>query len=247
LLDLRGSPNQGRLNKKEKEKMATAKRALRPVETETPQRTPQRAELAQYIEKLAAVKSEITAIEAGLHFAKNEISAARSGITKAEKELEAAKADSAAIFISRAMKGAEGAGQKTIAQARAALQLAQDDLETATHAQATLNERHKAVALRCAGTEQTLKHTVVKAVIKSDPATHTFIRRFGDLEREYLTAKAFVENLGLTSLPADQELLSALLGDTRMIDKSRALWPLSDWEKRLWEDPDAQLVLPPSS
>jgi hypothetical protein len=73
-----------------------------------------REKLAKEIASLASIKAELSRIEAGLHFAKNEISSARTAIKKAEKELEAVKADSASIFISKAMKGAEGGGPRRL-------------------------------------------------------------------------------------------------------------------------------------
>jgi hypothetical protein len=208
-------------------------------EESPPDRSPQRIALAKEIQIYNSSLAEVKALSAGVDYARSEIREAQKALRLAEDRLTTAKADTAAHMVSRSL-GASHPGHRTTAQARNQLQIAEDDLESMVEAEATLNGRLRECQTRADATRGRLT-SLVQEVIKSDPATHAYIRRFGDLHREYMNAKAFLSERP-TLHPEDPKKFE-LLGDTR-VDLSVALAPWSWWEKRLLEDADAELVLP---
>jgi hypothetical protein len=202
---------------------------------ESPVRSPEREALAQEIARRDSILSETKALSAGVAYARDEIRRARQMVTTCEDNLEQAKADTAKHMVSRAL-GASAPGHRTSAQTRLALQAAQDELDSAIEAEATLAGRLREWEQRLAITGV---HNRVQAVIQTDPATVKFLRDFGELETRYLKAKAFVSECPTFHPPNKFELI----GDTKVF-ASEHVAPWKNWEKRLNLDPDAELILP---
>lgn len=196
------------------------------------ERSPEREALAEAIESYNVDKAAIAAVESAIDFAKGEIRSARAAVEEAEAALEACKSERAQNLVSRA-KGESRTVAKTSREARAELQVAQDELEAAIEAEAALHVQLKQARRNLSFSEPGLRNRVHE-VIKTDPATHAYLKLFAQVEREYSTMLAFINGLPLFH----PENLSALLGDRRFnADEAQAPW--RDWEQRLREDPDA--------
>jgi chromosome segregation ATPase len=195
-------------------------------------RTPERAALAAAIEALNSDKAAVEETEAGIRYAREEIRRARAAVEQAMEALESARAQKAEFMVSRAL-GNAGNLKKTIREAKIELEVAREDEAAISDAAATLNAQLKQCQGNFSHSEAKVK-TCAQEVIKTDESTNAFLARFGKLEHEYLTAKAFVDGLVLLH----PQNMRDVIGDTR-INVVEAEAPWRAWEERLHSDPDA--------
>jgi ribosomal 50S subunit-associated protein YjgA (DUF615 family) len=204
--------------------------------TDLSDRSPERTALAEAIRVRNSILAETKALSAALSYARSEVSLQKELVREAEDNLETAKADKTKQIISAAL-GTKSGPHRTVSEARLQLENRADELQSAIEAEQEIAEKLKVWEQRLA-IVGTLENKA-QAVIQTDPATAEFLRQFGDLERQYLRAKAF-----LTEYPsAHPKDKWALVGDTR-VDPKEAIAPFKNWERRLLIDPDAELILP---
>jgi chromosome segregation ATPase len=208
------------------------KPALRLAESK-PDRSPERAALAQAIEDAQTLLAEINATDGAVRYAKLEVSRAKSNVAKFEQQLADAKTDQAQILVARALGDQNRTVQKTAQEARRDLENSKDDLEAMEEAQASLEEKLKDLQGQYQSAEAKVKARVHE-VIATDEATIAFVRRFAETERAYLESLSFIDHCPLLH----PKNIHAHIGDRRF-DPATAIASWRDWEARLREDPDA--------
>jgi hypothetical protein len=214
--------------------VSNSKTALR-LATGEKDRSPERAALAHAIEVFNANKATVDTLQSAVSFARDGIRAARSVADKAEAALEAVKQARAEHLVFQAKKGEPPSVQNT-SRERAEFQVALDEVEVAFSAEANLSAELATAQGKLTFSESQLKARVLD-VIKSDPETRDFLSSFGNLERRYLRAKAFLTQLP-TFHPEDKY---ALIGNTNL-NLNDAERPWRDWAQALQSDADAPFV-----
>jgi hypothetical protein len=76
----------------------------------------------------------------------------------------------------------------------------------------------------------------VENTIKTDPATHTFLRQLGESARTYAKAKVFLDRMGL--LHPEPEKMHELIGEVN-VDPHPCEQPWKVWQLALHTNPDA--------
>jgi hypothetical protein len=200
-----------------------------------PERTPERAALAEAIEKSQALLEQVNLTQVAIRYAQDEVRRGKANVAKFEKQLADAKSDQAQILIARAM-GETRSVQTTARDARRSLENAADDLSATEEAEAELIEKLKSLQADLSSFAGPKVRECALKVIQTDPQTIAFIKRFAEVERLYLSALAFINNCPTMHC----EHIHALIGD-RKFDPNTATAIWKSWEISLREDPDAQM------
>jgi chromosome segregation ATPase len=205
--------------------------ALQLIEPD-PERSKEREALASAIESHAVDLAAVEHIEGALSLARENIRIAKTTVVEAQGALESAKSERTQNLVSQA-RGELRIATLPAREARAELEAAQDELDACIEAEASLRQQLKQAQSNLSFSAPKLRNAALE-VIKTDEATHDYLRRFAEVERAYSTMLAFINGLPLMH----PENLSALLGDRRF-DLDAAVAPFKDWQLRLATDPDA--------
>ncbi len=134
-------------------------------------RSPERAALAEAIAAQRAIEARLTGITSGLDAVRETVIACQIVVRRATEAVEAAKV-SAAEYITAQALGTSGEAPRTIKEARAALQDAEDDLSAAKAARETL-------ALH----EQEARESLSYALVRSERAARAVFLAEVPIER----------------------------------------------------------------
>jgi hypothetical protein len=171
-----------------------------------PQLSEARKKLAKAIEERDAAKRELTATDKAVDGALARVNAAKRAIAVADKRIEEAKDAAAADLIRREMTGVEPSPLSPgICEARAARQAAQDDLDAAFQAHATLTrQRSGGSASTHLAVAELHVDDAVKEVVKHDASVRELLARWDQISYEHATLSKLLEWLAPSMLPEDR-------------------------------------------
>jgi hypothetical protein len=203
------------------------------------QRSPERAALAECVEKVAAARERVAAVAKAQGIAEDAWRAARQASELADTALEGAKAAITEHVIATAM-GNAGEPPLSVRDARTAAQNAKDDLEIAAAASEELG-RQRFAAEQSLGWAKHILSDRIADVVKADGGVEKLADEFKTLQVELANRRAALDWLsGKQMIPDSHRLWRSEPEHDVRIDTSGAL-PWQAASAALETDPDAPL------
>jgi hypothetical protein len=196
------------------------KNGARPNGNGAATRDARREALAAAIAKRDDAKRELTATDKAVDGALARVNAAKRAIAAADKRIEEAKDNAAKDLVIKEMTGVAPSVPSDISAARAARQAAQDDLDAAYQAHATLTRQrspgnggsasgHLAVA-------ELHVDDAVKEVVKHDASVRELLARWDQISYEHATLSKLLEWLAPSMLPEDKRFWRSQWDDSQL-------------------------------
>jgi hypothetical protein len=194
----------------------------RPTPTRKSLRHPARIALGNAIIERDALKKEMAATEKAGESCHRKVREAEAAVERANERIEEAKREAARHLVETEM-GRAGKAPKSIAEARQQLAAAEDALEVAMAAQASVTARRKGVngsglVNRLAIAEMHVGQLVAD-VVKHDPAVTTIMSHWDELQLRYLSLLKLLHSLSVAGmLPAEHRGIATLRDDSELDD-----------------------------